>query len=86
MFPVCVHGPLWSCRRYTFGTHTAKHLFCKTCGVCSFYRPRSNPDGVGVTVHCLDEGTVEAVEYRAFDGQKWEDFFGKSGISQFSKR
>lgn len=24
---------------------TAKHLFCKRCGICAFYRPRSNPDG-----------------------------------------
>lgn len=25
----------------------AKHTFCKTCGVQSFYTPRSNPDGYG---------------------------------------
>ena len=32
---------------YTFNTHQAKHLFCKLCGVQSFYIPRSNPDGYG---------------------------------------
>lgn len=32
---------------YTFNTHMAKHTFCKTCGVQSFYTPRSNPDGFG---------------------------------------
>ena len=42
---------------YTFGTHTAKHRFCKHCGVQSFYHPRSNPDGIAVTIWCL-EGDV----------------------------
>uniref|UniRef100_A0A8C6KYY3 Centromere protein V n=1 Tax=Nothobranchius furzeri TaxID=105023 RepID=A0A8C6KYY3_NOTFU len=32
---------------YTFNTHVAKHTFCRTCGVQSFYTPRSNPDGYG---------------------------------------
>ncbi|XP_029467165.1 centromere protein V isoform X2 [Rhinatrema bivittatum] len=32
---------------YTFNTHKAQHTFCKTCGVQSFYTPRSNPDGCG---------------------------------------
>ncbi|PWZ36716.1 Centromere protein V [Zea mays] len=41
---------------YTFGTHTAKHTFCKTCGITSFYTPRSNPDGVAITVACVDPG------------------------------
>lgn len=70
---------------YTFGTHTAKHLFCASCGVCSHYIPRSNPDGVAVTIHCLDPGTVEEVETRTFDGENWEDFFESSGIAEFSK-
>jgi hypothetical protein len=33
---------------YTFNTHQAKHVFCKICGVQSFYQPRSNPDGYGM--------------------------------------
>lgn len=37
---------------YTFNTHVAKHTFCKTCGVQSFYTPRSNPDGYGMTSQC----------------------------------
>eukprot|EP00958_Prasinococcus_capsulatus_P019095 scaffold2306_cov282-Prasinococcus_capsulatus_cf.AAC.1 len=28
---------------YRFGTHRARHLFCSTCGICSFYVPRCAP-------------------------------------------
>ncbi|KAI3373460.1 hypothetical protein L3Q82_022074 [Scortum barcoo] len=58
---------------YTFNTHVAKHTFCKTCGVQSFYSPRSNPDGYGVAPHCLDEGTVRSVTVEKFCGEKWEE-------------
>ena len=57
---------------YTFGTGAAKHLFCRHCGVKSFYIPRSHPDGVSVNVNCLDEGTVTSMEFTDFDGQNWE--------------
>ena len=40
---------------YTFNTGVAKHLFCKVCGIKSFYRPRSNPDGWSVNARCLDD-------------------------------
>ena len=33
---------------YTFNTGVARHLFCRRCGVKSFYEPRSNPDGYSV--------------------------------------
>ncbi|PPD83662.1 hypothetical protein GOBAR_DD19387 [Gossypium barbadense] len=57
---------------YTFGTHTAKHTFCKVCGITSFYTQRSNPDGIAVTLACLDPGTLSHVEIRNFDGKNWE--------------
>jgi hypothetical protein len=70
---------------YTFGTHTAKHKFCKVCGITSFYIPRSNPDGIAVTAACVDPGTLAHVEYRKADGKNWEKWFEKSDISEFSK-
>jgi hypothetical protein len=70
---------------YEFNTCVAKHWFCKTCGVQSFYNPRSNPDGVSVTVHCVEPGTLTEVTTRCFDGQNWEEFISKSGIRAHSK-
>ena len=58
---------------YRFGTHTARHLFCRTCGVKSFYMPRSHPDGVSVNARCLAPGTVASVRARPFDGAHWEE-------------
>jgi hypothetical protein len=57
---------------YTFNTGVAKHMFCSTCGIKSFYVPRSNPDGYSVNVRCLDEGSVKSMEVKPFDGRNWE--------------
>ena len=57
---------------YEFNTRTAKHLFCKLCGIKSFYVPRSHPDGYSVNARCLDPGTVKSIHVRNFDGQNWE--------------
>lgn len=70
---------------YTFGTHTAKHTFCRVCGITSFYIPRSNPDGVAVTFRCVDPGTLSHVEIRHFDGRNWESSFDQTSIALFSK-
>lgn len=68
---------------YTFNTQRAKHLFCGTCGIKSFYIPRSNPDGVAVTWRCLDEWQTLDVTVAAFDGQNWEANAGRlAGKSQ----
>jgi hypothetical protein len=56
-----------SLTEYRFNTGTARHLFCRHCGVKSFYVPRSNPDGYSVNARCLDAATVEHVELEIFD-------------------
>jgi hypothetical protein len=55
---------------YRFGTGTAEHLFCRHCGVKSFYQPRSHPDAWSVNANCLDQPVDLAVE--KFDGAHWE--------------
>ena len=57
---------------YTFNTGVAKHTFCKVCGVKSFYRPRSNPDGWSVNALCLDDRDGLELKIGVFDGQNWE--------------
>lgn len=52
---------------YRFNTGTARHLFCRHCGVKAFYVPRSHPDGWSVNARCLDPGTVERMNITSFD-------------------
>ena len=58
--------------RYRFNTGVAEHLFCATCGVKSFYRPRSNPDGWSVNARCLDDFGALDLAIEPFDGRDWE--------------
>jgi hypothetical protein len=60
---------------YTFNTGTAKHHFCSTCGVKSFYVPRSHPDGVSVNVRCIDSPTITGVRINYVDGRNWETHY-----------
>jgi hypothetical protein len=57
---------------YSFNKHIAKHFFCSTCGVKSFYVPRSHPDGISVNVRCIDSDTIESMSIKPFDGRDWE--------------
>ena len=55
---------------YRFGTGAAEHLFCRTCGVKSFYQPRSHPNAWSLNAHCLEDCPALAVI--DFDGANWE--------------
>ncbi len=57
---------------YTFNTGTAKHHFCRHCGIHSFYRPRSHPEGYDVNLRCLDENVIDRFQVTPFDGVHWE--------------
>ena len=56
---------------YRFHTNTARHLFCRHCGVKSYYVPRSHPDGFSVNLNCIDLPDSVDVEIGEFDGANW---------------
>ncbi|HEY2482485.1 MAG TPA: GFA family protein [Caulobacteraceae bacterium] len=70
---------------YRFETGVAEHLFCRTCGVKSFYRPRSNPDGWSVNARCLDDPDAIKLDLSVFDGRHWEAHWQTHG-AEFAAR
>ena len=40
--------------QYSWNTHTAKHYFCKTCGIYLYHQRRSNPARCGVNLGCIE--------------------------------
>jgi len=57
---------------YVFNTKTAKHTFCRLCGIHPFYVPRSDPDKIDVNARCLDDVDLAALAPKKFDGRNWE--------------
>ncbi len=39
---------------YQWGTGTAKHYFCKICGIYTHHQRRSDPDQCGVNLGCIE--------------------------------
>ncbi len=62
---------------YSFGTHAAKHFFCRHCGITSFYLPRSHPDSVSVNARCVQGLDIDALAIDDFDGRNWEEAFAE---------
>ena len=58
---------------YQFNTNTAKHTFCRNCGIHAFYVPRSDPDKISVNARCLEGLDLAALKPTSFfDGRNWE--------------
>lgn len=58
---------------YRWNTGLAAHLFCRICGVKSFYRPRSNPNGWSLNARCVVDRASLSLIIEPFDGQNWEE-------------
>ena len=58
-----------SLSEYQFHTHTAKHYFCKVCGIYPFHRKRVTPDFFGVNVFCLKNFDPADIPVRATVGK-----------------
>ena len=57
---------------YRFHTMTARHYFCKTCGIYSFHRKRVTPDHLGVNVFCLEGFDPSGIPVRETHGSAME--------------
>ena len=53
-----------SLTEYRFHTMTARHFFCKTCGIYPFHRKRVTPDYLGINVFCLHDFDPSGIPMR----------------------
>ena len=47
---------------YQFGSNIAKHYFCKKCGIYTHHARKSDPNGIGFNIGCVDNIDIFEVE------------------------
>lgn len=62
---------------YRFGTRTAKHHFCSTCGISPFYIARSDPDKIDINARCVAGLDLSSLAVEPFDGQNWDEAYAE---------
>ena len=48
---------------YKFNTMLAEHFFCKICGIYTHHYRRSDPNGAGINIGCIDQ--INPFEYKS---------------------
>ena len=54
---------------YQFGAKTAKHYFCKRCGIYTFHETARAPGHIRVNLGCLQDVDTFSLDYDLFDGK-----------------
>ncbi|MES9898508.1 MAG: GFA family protein [Sedimenticola sp.] len=54
---------------YQFGDKTAKHFFCKECGIYTFHQTARKPGHYRVNVGCIEGVDPLSLEVDVFDGK-----------------
>jgi hypothetical protein len=55
---------------YQFNTEIAKHFFCTKCGIYTHHNRKSDPNGMGINLGCIDEVDPMKFDVIQFDGKK----------------
>lgn len=64
-----IHADTDTLGLYQFGLKTAKHYFCKHCGIYTFHETARAPDHYRVNLGCVEGIDSFALEASVFDGK-----------------